>query len=144
MWFAVSWRIELPANRLFFISFFFRLTTKKYQRPALLSFCEWNPPVTDGFPARKDSNAEHVSIWRDNKDGDVHRHQSIWFRRQTCRWYFRSICFTITQVLDGNNSLYYTPSNEVSGGGGGVYWIHPVCPSVCLSVRLSVNLSCPP
>ena len=31
---------------------------------------------------------------------------------------------------------------------GGVYWIQPVCLSVCLSVRLSVclsvNLSCPP
>ena len=40
----------------------------------------------------------------------------------------------------------YTSRNEVSGGGGvggggwGVCWIHPVCPSVCLSV----NLSCPP
>ena len=27
---------------------------------------------------------------------------------------------------------------------GGVYWIHPVCLSVCPSVCLSVNLSCPP
>ena len=25
------------------------------------------------------------------------------------------------------------------GGGGGVYWVHPVCPSVCLSVCLSVR-----
>ena len=25
--------------------------------------------------------------------------------------------------------LYYTPRNEVRGGG--VYWNHPVCPSVC-------------
>ena len=34
--------------------------------------------------------------------------------------------------------------NEVRGGGGGEYWIHPVCPSVRPSVCLSVNLSCPP
>ena len=33
---------------------------------------------------------------------------------------------------------FYTPRNKVRGGG--VYWIHPVCLSVCLSI----NLSCPP
>ena len=32
------------------------------------------------------------------------------------------------------NSTFYTPRNEVRGGGG-VYWIHPVCLSVCPSVR---------
>ena len=34
-------------------------------------------------------------------------------------------------------SDYYTPCNEVRG----VYWIQPVCLSVCPSVRLSVCLS---
>ena len=40
-----------------------KLTTKKIQRSALLSLCEGNPSVTGGFPAQRDSNAEHVSIW---------------------------------------------------------------------------------
>ena len=34
-----------------------------------------------------------------------------------------------------DSSSYYTPRNEVEG----VYWIHPVRPSVCLSVRPSVR-----
>ena len=51
-----------------FISLFI-LTTKKHQRSALLSLCEGNPPVTDGFPAQMDGNAENVSTWRDNDIG---------------------------------------------------------------------------
>ena len=30
------------------------------------------------------------------------------------------------------NKIIYTPRNETRGGG--VYWNHPVCLSVCLSV----------
>ena len=41
----------------------FRLTTKKHQRSASLSLCQGNPPVTGGFPAQRDSNAENISIW---------------------------------------------------------------------------------
>ena len=29
----------------------------------LLPFCEGNPPVSGGFPAQKDSNADYVSVW---------------------------------------------------------------------------------
>ena len=35
--------------------------------------------------------------------------------------------------------IFYTPRNEVRGGGG-VYWNHPVRPSVRPSVCLSVRL----
>ena len=40
----------------------FRLMTKKHERSALLSVCEENPPVSRGFPAKRDSNMENVSI----------------------------------------------------------------------------------
>ena len=42
---------------------------------------------------------------------------------------FKSVCIV----------NYYTPSNEVRG----VYWNHPVCPSVRLSVCLSVDARAP-
>ena len=54
--------------------------------PPMLVICEGNPPMTDGFPSQRDSNAEIVSIsWRhheeilterfprDNHD-DIHQH----------------------------------------------------------------------
>ena len=55
--------------------------------------------------------------------------------------HLRAISLDIPQPSITEFSLeisYYThpPATKL----GGVYWIHPVCPSVCLSV----NLSCPP
>ena len=47
-----SWRRECLFNSLF------RLTTKKHQRSALSSLCEWNPPMTGGFPAQRYNNAD--------------------------------------------------------------------------------------
>ena len=41
----------------------FKLTSKNTSKPALLSLCEGNPPVTGGFPSQRVSNAENVSIW---------------------------------------------------------------------------------
>ena len=40
------------------------LTSKKHEMSALLALCEGNPPVTIGFPSRRASNAESVSISR--------------------------------------------------------------------------------
>ena len=49
------------------IECFFSLTAKKHQRFALLSLCERNQPMTGGFLAQRDSNADNVSIlWRHN------------------------------------------------------------------------------
>ena len=36
---------------------------RKHQSSAILGLCEGNPPVTDGFPSQRASNAENVSIW---------------------------------------------------------------------------------
>ena len=51
------------------------------------------------------------------------------------------MCLTTLSMQIPLSKLLY-PRNEVrwGRGGGGGYWIHLVCPSVCLSV----NLSCPP
>ena len=46
-----------------FESVFRPQTTKKFRRSALRSFCEGKPPVTVGFPAQMDANADNVSIW---------------------------------------------------------------------------------
>ena len=48
------------------------------------------------------------------------------------------VCILTTPLFRDNQiaSCHYTPRNEVRGG---VYWIHPVRPSVCLSVRPSVR-----
>ena len=40
----------------------FGLTSKKYQRSALLPLCEGKPPMTGEFPSQRASNAESVSI----------------------------------------------------------------------------------
>ena len=43
----------------------FGLTPKKITGSTLLALCMWNPPVTDGFPTQKASNAERVAVpWR--------------------------------------------------------------------------------
>ena len=41
----------------------FRPATKKTSKPALLTLCEANLPVTGGFPSQRASNAETVFIW---------------------------------------------------------------------------------
>ena len=42
-----------------------RLTSNENQNSASLALCGGNPPVTDGFPSQRASNAESVSIpWR--------------------------------------------------------------------------------
>ena len=41
----------------------FRLTSKKTSKPVLLALFEQKPPVTNGFPSQRASNAETVSIW---------------------------------------------------------------------------------
>ena len=52
-------------------------------------------------------------------------------------FFSQSHIFPICWVLNWNllMKLFYTPRNEVRGG---VYWNHPVRPSVCLSVSPSV------
>ena len=41
----------------------FRRRSKKISRLLVTGFCEGNPPVTDGFPAQRASNAVNVYIW---------------------------------------------------------------------------------
>ena len=50
-------RLDGMLNRLF------RRRSKKTSKPALLTVCEGNPPVTTGFPSQTASNAGNVSIW---------------------------------------------------------------------------------
>ena len=58
---AVAWRLISWTSRPVFKS----LTPKKPSRSALLALCARNPPVTCGFPARRGSDAESVSMsWR--------------------------------------------------------------------------------
>ena len=60
---------RITANYLF--NRLFRIISKKTSKPALLVRCEWNPPVTGGFPSQRVSNAESVSmLWR---------HYELWF-----------------------------------------------------------------
>ena len=47
------WVLKLPFNRVFVQQFV--QTDKKHERPALLSLCEGNLPVTDGFSAQMDT-----------------------------------------------------------------------------------------
>ena len=41
----------------------FRRKLKKTSKFRVTGLCEGNPPVTDGFPSQRASNAEDVSIW---------------------------------------------------------------------------------
>ena len=59
-------RHGFPDHRLFecLLNNSFRLTSEKYQL-TLLALCEGKPPVTNGFPSQRASDAEKVSIsWR--------------------------------------------------------------------------------
>ena len=42
---------------------FFRRRLKKTSKFRVADLCEGNPPVTNGFPSQRASNAENVSIW---------------------------------------------------------------------------------
>ena len=42
--------------------------------------------------------------------------------------------FVLQNTVIADDDAFYAPRNEVRGGGG-MYWIHPVCLSVCPSVR---------
>ena len=46
-------RLECSVNRLF----------RRRSKLGVTGLCEGNPPVTDGFPSQRTSNAENVSFW---------------------------------------------------------------------------------
>ena len=54
--------LKSSTSRLF-LSRLFRRGSKKVSKLSVTSLCEGNPPVTDGFPPQKASNAGNVSIW---------------------------------------------------------------------------------
>ena len=41
----------------------FRYRSKKTSKLRVTGLCEWNPPLTGGFPSQRASNAENTSIW---------------------------------------------------------------------------------
>ena len=51
----------------------FRRKSRKTSKLRVNVLCEGNPPVTDGFPSQKASNAENVSIWWRHHGGDRSR-----------------------------------------------------------------------
>ena len=66
---ALQWRHnerEGVSNRQFLdclLNRLFRRRPKKTPKLRVTGICEGNPPVTDGFPSERASNAENVSIW---------------------------------------------------------------------------------
>ena len=50
-------RLDFVLNR------FFRRSSKKISKLRVTGHCEENPPVTDGSPSQRVSNAENVAIW---------------------------------------------------------------------------------
>ena len=40
-----------------------RRWSKKTSKHHVTGLCEWNPPVTGGFPSQRASNSQNVSIW---------------------------------------------------------------------------------
>ena len=44
-------------------NYLFRRRSKKTSKFCVTGICEGNPPVTDGFPSQRASNAENFSIW---------------------------------------------------------------------------------
>ena len=59
----------------------FVLTSNRHQRSALLALCDWNPPVTGGFPSQRASNVESMSmLWHHHeKDSSgVHADCILW------------------------------------------------------------------
>ena len=59
-------RLVCSLNRLF------RRESKKTSNLRLIGLCGGNPPVTDGFPSQRASNAEYISIWWRQHAYDVH------------------------------------------------------------------------
>ena len=50
-------RLDCLLNHLF------RRRSKKISKLRVTGLCEWNPPMTGGFPSQRASNAGNVSIW---------------------------------------------------------------------------------
>ena len=59
-----NWRLGCLLMRLF------RRRSMRTSKPHVTGLCERNPPVTDGFPSQRASNAENVSIWRHHDMGE--------------------------------------------------------------------------
>ena len=66
---------------------------QRQTKPVLLALCEWNPPVTGGFPSQMASNAENVPMeWR-HHDMNVGACHKIWADYICCFFYIRSHSF---------------------------------------------------
>ena len=55
----------------------FRWRSKKPSKLRVISFCEGNPPVNDGFPSQRAIEVENVSIWLRHHDTASLRKPSI-------------------------------------------------------------------
>ena len=55
--------LKSPASRLVLLSRLSRCRSKETSKFRITGLCERNPPVTDGFPSQRASNAENASIW---------------------------------------------------------------------------------
>ena len=51
-----------------YLNRFFRRRSKKTSKPRVTSLCGVNPSLTGGFPSKRASNAENVSIWWHHHD----------------------------------------------------------------------------
>ena len=66
-------RFDCLLNRLF------RRRSKKTSKLRVTGLCEGNPPVTDGFPSQRASNAENVCIWWRHHVNVDSKHHSVIF-----------------------------------------------------------------
>ena len=81
------------------------------------------------------SNIEHILLW-------CHLLSSYWILKHVTRqfhflwmiWYLIDAFYCVVNITEDiwNKCSFYTPHNEVRG----LYWIYPVCLSVCPSVCL--------
>ena len=128
--------------------------SKKISKLPVSGPCEENPPVTGGFPSQRASNAEDVSIWwrhheppvsgapfasysigqRATHSATINSSQNLLITRGTLSCVFHRRADKDLKIYHCTSAFFLIIPRATKLGG--VYWIHPVC----LSVRLSVCL----
>ena len=62
----------------FLLKRLFRCRSKRISQFRVIGFCEGNPPVTSGFPLKRASNTEHVSLWWRHPDRCRSKNELRW------------------------------------------------------------------
>ena len=98
------------------LSRLFRRRSKKTSKLRVTGFCEGDPPVTDGLPSQRASNAENVSIWWHHHGKPLPCHDNImsqWLRlrqfvRQSGTTVFFSAAISVHETLPSCLTLLFS------------------------------------